>query len=362
MIIGVFHPVINWCGGAELVAVNVINALKDNGHQVIVLTDKSLNQEKFRKVFNEAVSADRELVFPLAFFSPANYHNLYTDAIRSLMLKSKCDVLIDTYSGSVLPGMDVCYIHHPILKKVEDLPHHLRNKLYFSPYRSLLNSCKRYMNKLFFANSKFTADAVEFEIGLTPHILYPPVSTDFLNKYETGSYQQRADNVITVSRIAKEKNLRIIPHIAKLTNNASFTIVGLLDSIQEFNSLVKLINELGVSDKVKILTNVNRNHLKEILRSSKVYLHTTVKEHFGISIVEAMASGCVPIVHNSGGPKEFVANHHRYETIEEAAQKIDKAIESWSPEVAFTISKYARGFSGSNFSKRFIKIFNSYYN
>lgn len=363
LIIGVFAPVINWCGGAELVAINVINSLKEHGHQVIVLTDNPLNQDKFAKVFNETVLADEQLIFPLAFFPQTNYHNIYTDAIRSLMLKSKCELLIDTYSCALLPGVDACYIHYPMLKKVENLPHRMSNRIYFSPYRSFLNSSKRDINnKLFFANSKFTADAVKTEFGLTPHILYPPVSTDFLNHNEKDSDEKRDNAVITVARISKEKNLKIIPYIANLTRNISFTIVGLLDSIQEYNSLLMLIKELGVSDKVKILTNVKRNHLRGVLRNSKVYLHTSVNEHFGISIVEAMASGCIPIVHNSGGPKEFVPSYLRYELIEEAAQKINKAIENWSPKEAHRISKYANKFSENNFSERFIKIFNSFRN
>jgi len=279
------------------------------------------------------------------------------------MLKSKCEVLIDTYSNALLPGVDVCYIHHPLLKKIESHPHHLRNRLYFSAYQSFLNSRKRDITrKLFFANSKFTADAVKSEFGLTPYILYPPISTDLLDYNGTESDDQRDNTVITVARISAEKNLKIIPYIAKLTSNISFTIVGLLDSIQEFNSLIRLINELGVSDKVKILTNIKRNDLKRILRTSKVYLHTSVNEHFGISIVEGMASGCIPIVHNSGGPKEFVPSSRRYATIEDAAQKIDKAVDRWSPKEACSLSSYAEKFSVSNFSERFMKIFNSFRN
>lgn len=143
MIIGVFSPVINWCGGAEWVAINIINTLKEHGHQVIILTDKSLNQDKFASVFNKKVSVDRQIVFPLAFFAPTDYHNLYTDAVRSLLLKSKCEVLIDTYSNSILPGTDVCYVHYPLL---ELLPLNLRNKIYFYPYRRFLDFSKKDIN------------------------------------------------------------------------------------------------------------------------------------------------------------------------------------------------------------------------
>jgi glycosyltransferase involved in cell wall biosynthesis len=51
-----------------------------------------------------------------------------------------------------------------------------------------------------------------------------------------------------------------------------------------------------------------------------------------VSIVEAMASGCIPIVHNSGGPREFVPHRLRFDTLEEAATKIEKAILQWTPQ------------------------------
>ena len=67
----------------------------------------------------------------------------------------------------------------------------------------------------------------------------------------------------------------------------------------------------------------------ELLKKAKIYLHTMVGEHFGISIVEAMALGCLPIVHNSGGVKEFVPEQYRYMNLQEAADKINKEINFW---------------------------------
>lgn len=363
MIVGVFSPGINLCGGGEWVAINIINALKEHGHQVIILTDKPLNQKKFMNVFNRNVLVDRQIVFPFAFFSQMNYHNIYTDAIRSLMLKLKCQVLIDTYSNAILPGVDVSYIHYPLLKRVENELPRTRNKIYFYPYRSFLNFRRGNISrKLIFANSKFTAEAVKAELGVKPYVLYPPVSNDMLNHSES-DFQRHRDNIVTtVARISREKNLEIIPYIAKSTSKeVSFIIAGLVSSKKVLNSLLKLIRNLGVSGKVKILTDIKRNRLKEILLNSKVYLHTAINEHFGISIVEAMCSGCIPVTHDSGGPREFVPQNLRYKSIDEAAEKVEKAVDNWSPKQANEFSKVASEFSENNFSKTFISIFHSHF-
>ncbi len=351
---------INWCGGAEWVAINIMTVLKASGHQVIVLTDKPLNQDKFKNVFDKKISVDQQVVFPFRFFPPTDYHNIYTDAIRSLMLKSKCEILIDTHSNAILPGMDVSYIQILFLKQ---LSLKLRNRLYYYPYRRFLDSYKKDVNdKLVFANSKFTADVVRAEIGINPLVLYPPISSDFSNCIEAYSNRQKENIVVTVARISHEKNLNIIPYIANLTSKeVSFIIAGLLYSREVLNSLCNSINKLKVSEKVKIFTNVNRHRLKKILSSSKVYLHTAINEPFGISIVEAMASGCIPIVHDSGGPREFVPKGLRYNSMEEAAEKVEKAIDNWSPERASRMSKMADRFSDKNFCKQFMDFFNKHF-
>lgn len=364
MDVGVFSPIMNWCGGAEWVTLNIIDALKEQGHRIILLTNKRLDNEKFEYTFHKRVSVASQVVFPFEFFSPGNYHNIYSDAIRSKLLKSRCDILIDAYSGAFLPGMDIVYFqNYPLLKAVESELPYFRNLFYFYPYRSFLSSKRNRMsNKLFFANSKFIAKEVKAEFGVIPHVLYPSVSNFILNNNHSHFDDKRENVVLTIARISEGKNLEIIPQIAKLTSkNVSFVIAGLLDSEKVLASLIRLIKELDVSNKVKIMVNVKRSNLRKMLLNSKVYLHPAVNEPFGISIVEAMASGCIPIVHDSGGPTEFVTPNLRYKILEEASEKVEKAMSDWSIKKASELSKDANRFNEKNFSKQFIEIFNSHY-
>jgi glycosyltransferase involved in cell wall biosynthesis len=216
--------------------------------------------------------------------------------------------------------------------------------------------------RLIFANSKFTAEAVKAEFGVDPHVLYPPVGRDFSAHRETDLDAQRDNTVTTIARITESENIKIIPHIAELTSKEiSFILAGILGSETALGLLLSLIKKLNLSERIKILTNVERDHLRGMLLNSKVYLHPVVNEHFGISIVEAMSCGCIPVVHDSGGPREFVPDYLRYKSVEEAAEKVEKAIDDWSPEKARKISDVALRFSEENFSKQFIKIFNSHF-
>lgn len=70
---------------------------------------------------------------------------------------------------------------------------------------------------------------------------------------------------------------------------------------------------------VKFHVNVAPNDLATLYRDAAVYWHGAglgsnliehpeTAEHFGISIVEAMFAGCVPLAFNSGGPREIITD------------------------------------------------------
>jgi glycosyltransferase involved in cell wall biosynthesis len=239
---------------------------------------------------------------------------------------------------------------------------YFRNKLYFLPYRNFLRSNKnKIADRLFLANSKFTAKAIKEEIGVDSHVLYPPVAQENFNEDLTNFSEERDNHVITVSRISAGKNLMSIPYIAKsVSKEISFSIVGLLDSKEVLVSLLDLIKHLGISSRVSVMTNVSRKQLRKLLLRSKVYLHTSVDEHFGVSIVEAMSLGCVPVVHDSGGPKEFVSQAFRFKSVDNASEMVEKAVASWSQKKARTVSESVVRFNENSFSRNLIGIFNAY--
>jgi glycosyltransferase involved in cell wall biosynthesis len=356
IIVGVFHPVINWCGGAEWVAINVINSLHRQGHNTVLMTDEEVDQQKISKIYGTRVNVDSQFILPLNIAPPGYYYNIYTHILRVLLLKTKCDLLIDTYSNDVLPKADIAYIHYPLLKRRSIKPT-LRNRLFYFPYRIIQREINT-EQKIVCANSHFTSQAVTEALGVAPYVLYPPISNSlFIHK----EINQRDNQVITVARFDRGKNLEIIPNIAEKTSeDISYLIVGLMDSPSSpkiLHSILKKVRELEISHRMKILTNVSRETLRACLLASKVYFHAAINEHFGVSIVEAMASGCIPVVNDSGGPREFVSKEFRYEDLDQAAANVEKAISAWSPQYAMKISSIAKKFSEDSFSAHFLRIF-----
>jgi glycosyltransferase involved in cell wall biosynthesis len=359
LIVGVFSPALNLSGGAEWVALNIIFALKEQGHEVILLCDNPIDQKKFTHVFGRQVQVDKQFILPLRFFSQVDPHNVYTDAIRTLILKTKCNITVDTYSNALLFGTDIAYIHYPLLKGVAHGLPQLRNRAFFMPYQALLK--RNRSNRLILANSQYTAKAILEELGINPYVLYPSVSNKITALSKGNLDKPRQNIVVTISRISEEKNLQAIPQIAeKVREEISFIIAGIPTSTQALVQLKNLIKRLHLSDRVKVLTYLPREQMAQMLLNSRAYLHTMKDEHFGISIVEAMSLGCVPVVHDSGGPREFVPDEFRFKTIDEAAALVEKAVDMWSPSHAFKFSNLAEQFSENNFSKRFIRLFDYY--
>jgi glycosyltransferase involved in cell wall biosynthesis len=73
----------------------------------------------------------------------------------------------------------------------------------------------------------------------------------------------------------------------------------------------------GNYDNIEIKTNPSYSQMWDFYRKAKIYWHAAgykvnektqphLVEHFGTSIVEAMASYCIPIVYYAGGPKEII--------------------------------------------------------
>ena len=87
--------------------------------------------------------------------------------------------------------------------------------------------------------------------------------------------------------------------------------------------------------------------LAEFARS-KVAIHTMWKEHFGIAVVELLASGLLTIAHNSAGPKEDIIGGTKNtvgflaDTVEEYAQLMAKCINEFDKPSMRSVREAAR--------------------
>jgi glycosyltransferase involved in cell wall biosynthesis len=221
-------------------------------------------------------------------------------------------LLIINTSGDVFSGTgDVMYIHYPsFLNHTAYYPGLTGISRFLGDLYSLVNASlfplvKRRVS-LFIANSKFTAKFLNEFLSVSPIIINPPVNLDDILEKHVLDFAERERRVITVARISPEKHPELAVYLAYLLKKYKVSIVlaGAFSSYNKplYDELVELSVKMNVDDCFEIKTNISREELIELYRRSIAYVHITPKEHFGISIVEAMAAGTPVIVpRNSGG-------------------------------------------------------------
>lgn len=366
--IGVFCPTMNVCGGGEFVAIAIANTLAQNNHKVILFSNGEVNPSAIKSFFGETLEPSIETIKQPQYFRTRTLADFYQAIFHTYIAKSKCDIFVDTFTNCIFPWTNVCYIHFPFLNKYsfrKQFPYLTSPHLIQAgaiPHVLIEKNLASYDGKLVLANSQYTANEVKEYSKKTVEVLYPPFSSRISAIGKNVTKNLRDNLVVTTSRFEDYKLLDRIPIIASHTNsNIKFAVIGRLYSKETLVSLQTKVKKLGLDDRVKFYPDASAETKIALLKKAKVYLHTMIGEHFGISIVEAMALGCLPVVHNSGGMVEFVPEPYRYETVQEAASKIDYAISNWSPDKAVEMKQITEKFSISNFSRQFMAFFNEYY-
>ena len=144
-------------------------------------------------------------------------------------------------------------------------------------------------------------------------IVYPPCDTASFNKLPLERSSQ-SFRVVSLGQFRPEKNhvaqLRILHQLVKDENDVTLVLVGGCrnsEDQQRVSDLRHLAEELQVSKHVEFKVNLKFSGNERGARGEAVAaLHTMENEHFGISVVECMAAGCVMVAHESGGPRQDI--------------------------------------------------------
>jgi glycosyltransferase involved in cell wall biosynthesis len=164
--------------------------------------------------------------------------------------------------------------------------------------------------------------------------------------------------VLVISRIAPDKQIENAIELGRIMRNRGIkkvmVIAGNLHHYDRayYLELKKKIAYYRLSEYINLQTNISFGKVIQLMRSAKVYFHPRMDEHFGISIVEAMASGLVPVVSDVGGHTEFVPSKYHFHTLNHAVDIIALAFEATDSERR-AISNSTTKFSNACYIKSF---------
>ncbi|MCP5047506.1 MAG: glycosyltransferase family 4 protein [bacterium] len=171
-------------------------------------------------------------------------------------------------------------------------------------------------------NSRYTAGWIEKKWKFTPHKhIYPPVDM------APGNKDTEKENIIlSVARFEEggsKKQMEMVRTFLKLNrrfpelmNQWRLVLAG-GSGDPESNGYLKAIKrqiEKNNASKIQLMVNCPGDALKELYGRASVFWHLcgldqtdpALVEHFGMTIVEAMQNGLVPIVFDGGGQREIV--------------------------------------------------------
>ena len=225
-------------------------------------------------------------------------------------------------------------------------------------------------NSTVITNSGFSRREINNALGLNNgiYVLSPPVDIETFRKVPLmidKSNGIKKDIILVVTRIDPHKKIENAINLAKILkdNNIgrAMKIVGNLYYwyYDYYPKLKQMVIDLGLADYISFEINARLDKLLSIMRQSRVYFHPMVGEHFGISIVEAMAAGLIPIIPNEGGLTEFVPKEYQFSTIEEAAEIITFIFNDLPETERIKISdNHINRFSNSHYIESFHSILN----
>jgi glycosyltransferase involved in cell wall biosynthesis len=309
-------------------------------------------------------------------------HNIYTSFLQSIPFSSKIyqsllplfptaieqfnltgyDLVISSESGiakGVLTRPEtchICYCHTP-MRYAWDLYHDYLNsvgklkKLFipiFMNYIRQWDLASSFRVDHFIANSQNVADRIMKHYRRESTVIYPPVSIDdFMISDEKGDFY------LTVGQLVSYKK----PEIAIETFNKLKKKLVVIGDGPQF----KYLNSVA-GPTVKLLGRQPFNVIRDHYSRCKAFIFPG-EEDFGMTPVEAMASGKPVLAYAKGGALETVIdrktgmffNDQSVTGLSELINRFEKSSDTFEPN---TIRDHSKLFNADRFDKEFMEFVN----
>jgi glycosyltransferase involved in cell wall biosynthesis len=372
--VNILHINLNARGGSERLALAVIRALKEDTDMDINIDLTTLQKPDVHKI--------EETYGKTGLMAVCNINRVnIIPSIENVQLKKKYDLIINTH-GDMFPFSQkdfskdnaITYCHFPLAKYLIDVENEEYARLIYGQrfsdiveYKKHLHSARNayidmIRNSTVLTNSEYSSRAIYKTFTIDSSVLSPPVDVDLFRKAVLfSSMNKKDDTILVISRFHPSKKIENAIRLAELLKHKgigrSMKIVGNLspNMIGYYSYLRQMVQDQDLSDYVTFHVNVSFNKLLSLMSESKVYFHPLPGEPFGISTVEAMSAGLIPVVPDLGGHTEFVPLRYQFCTFIEAMESVAVAMDASFSE-RIRISDSVRRFSTSNFIRRFQQI------
>jgi glycosyltransferase involved in cell wall biosynthesis len=385
----ILYPSLNSCGGGERLAIVTMQAVLESGIDFELTTFERPDINRIQKAFGQQMTSTVKKA------KRVNILESFEQGIKESEKDYPYNLTINAHADSIpyyhpcfAKNNAVTYCHFPTAKShiMSENIAYLRELRFKGDIRSIdktytisprpyddikkkkkafrmLNTIydKMMKNTVVLTNSEFSRQAIFKSAGVDALIVPPPVDIGAFHKSRMTSCKERNNTILVTSRIDPNKKIENAILLAKLLKAKhiaqAIIIVGSLchENLQYYSSLKQRVEDLDLADFVRFEPTASFERLLELMSKSKAYFHPLPEEPFGISIVEAMSAGLIPIVPDVGGQTEFVPPKYHYHTLEDASQVVSLALSALNLERK-SVSSSIKQFSASNYIRNFRQI------
>ncbi len=347
MKIGFFSPYLDTFGGGERYILTLASYLSKKHNVEIFWDDPSIK-----------ASLSRFLKIDLG--STTFKKNIFQqDSIKKALTTRGYDLIFILSDGSVPFSLAKRNILH------FQVPFHFPK-----PTISTKSKLKCYQHIV--ANSYFTKKFIDESFNVDSKVIYPPVDTRSIN------IGQKENIILSVGRFSpnqlhpkkQEILIEVFKELYKKASSWKLYLVG--QAKKEDQKYIRHLRIIARGHAIKIIDNLPIDNLRNLYSKAAIYWHATgfgedenknpeKMEHFGISTVEAMAAGAVPIVINKGGQKEIIEDNKNGLLFSTKTELLDKTLEiivnaERRKKLSQNAVNSSKKFSKENFFKEYEKI------
>lgn len=308
MRIAIFHSFMDNIGGAEMVTLTLARELEAH------IYTTNLNIKRIEEMGFKDVVPRIHSIGKVPIQAPFR-HQMASFRFRRLNLKGQYDFFIISgdwaMSGAVHNSPNIWYAHcplHELWAYVEKIKTRMIPKWQIPIYemwvrwnRKLTLSYANHVNG-WVCNSENTRQRVLKYYKKNATIIFPPTYTSKYSPREKGDYW------LSVNRLIANKRIEIqLKAFSKLPNEKLIIVGSYEKGARQFESYKHFLESLQPAN-VEIKHWVPQDALIDLYSRAKGLIITAEQEDFGMTAIEAMASGKIVIAPNEGGFKETILN------------------------------------------------------
>lgn len=350
-------------GGAEMVTLTLAQELKADIYTTVV------DREKIKKMGFENINIKTIGWIPVN--APFRQQAAQL-RFRFLNLKNQYDFYIIAgdwaLAGAVNNKPNLWYAYSPP-RELWDLYDHMRANVVPWHGRLVFDLWVKYNRRLMRKNIKHANQVVAISnnvkvriekfLNHSPKVIYPPVD---IEKYY---YNKNGDFWLSVNRLFFHKRVEMqMKAFAKMPDQ-KLVVVGSFERAKHFTDYAKYIYSIKPPN-VEILSWVDDKQLLDLYANCKGFITTAIDEDFGLTPVEAMASGKPVVAAAEGGYLETVINGETGILVkdinEEKLVEVIKVVSQDPQKYKEACQKRAKEFDVSVYMKKMRQVVEENYN